>query len=128
MSISLQPRWRIEFKELKVEKTSFNWLFMLIIESLSCYYCLKVMLSNMRWWDWEFWTCLLLSSDFVKNEESGLNIFYFIFSFLFYFWFIFLYSIFRTRIRVKVIRPHCHTLVTSDDTVTVTSHIIHRRT
>ena len=44
----------------------------------------------------------------VKITEGGLN-FYFSFSFYFHFIFIFnLFSIFRTRIRVKWWRSHCH--------------------
>jgi len=55
---------------------------------------------------------------------------HFLSHFLFSSRFIFLYPIFRTRVRVKVIRSCCHTLVTSDDMVTVmvTSHEIYRRT
>jgi len=53
-----------------------------------------------------------LSFFFVKVESSGLYLFSFPF------------------LRVRVTRSHCHTSVTSDDTVTVmvTSHKIYRRT
>jgi len=43
----------------------------------------------------------------------------------FHFDLFFFYSIFRTRVRVRVTRSHCHTSVTSDDMVT--SHERHRK-
>ena len=58
-----------------------------------------------NWWRWKSvslekkpWR-----GDNVKNKESGLDIFLFLF--LIYF----LYSIFRTMVRVRVTRSHCHT-------------------
>ena len=43
-----------------------------------------------------------------RSQEANLVFSTFFSHFLFYFLFIFFYSIFRTRIRVKVMRSHCH--------------------
>jgi len=57
-----------------------------------------------------------------KLKAVDFNYFHFYFLFdLFSF-----YSIFRTMVRIRVTRSHCHTSVTSDDMVT--SHKIHRKT
>jgi len=63
MSINLELRWRTTFRGSKVERIPFNQLFMSAIEPLSFCCCLKVIFPSIRWWDWEFWACLLLSSD-----------------------------------------------------------------
>ena len=45
----------------------------------------------------------------VKNKRSGLSIFLFSFLIFILFLIYFPYSIFRTRVRVRVARSHCHT-------------------
>ena len=65
ISINLQYGWRTTFRESKVEKILFNYLFILTIESLSFCCCLEVIFPSVRWWDWEFWAYLLLSSDLI---------------------------------------------------------------
>ena len=50
----------------------------------------------------------LSKSYLSRSQEVDLVSSYFIFLFLFYFWFIFLYSIFRTGVKVRVMRSHCH--------------------
>jgi len=63
-----------------------------------------------------------------KLKAVDFIYFHFLFSFSFDLFFIFLFL--ELRVRVRVMISYCHTLVTSDDmvTVTVTGHMIHGRT